>query len=73
MNAIVEKLLPLIEVEVEKIVEAKSDALVDALGEELKKLLPDLGDMAVDAVIPKLKPLAKAFLLAQAEKISPAV
>lgn len=66
-----EKIKALIEVELEKLIEAKSDAVVSALLAELAKAIPGkLDDLALEAVKPQLLPVIKAELLKQVEKIS---
>lgn len=71
---IVSQLLAHVEVAVEKAVEAKSDALVEMVLKEITVRIPGgLDDAAAEVIKPELKVKVKAFLLAQAEKISPEV
>jgi hypothetical protein len=71
MELIGKKLAAVVEVELEKLVEAKSDAVVTALLEQLKKAIPGgLDDVAIEAAKPSLLPIVKMELLKQVEKIS---
>lgn len=66
-----EKVKALVEVELEKAIEAKSDAVVNALLAELAKAIPgQLDDVMIEAAKPKLLPVVKAELLKLVEKIS---
>ena len=74
LKPIIEKLLPLLEVEVEKIIEANCDKAVDALVMKLEELIPgSIDNLVLEAAKPELKKVVKVALLAQAEKISPLV
>lgn len=63
--------LPQIEVALEKEIEAKADGIVEMVLTKIEALIPGPWDnMVIDPAKPKLKADVKAYLLAQAEKIS---
>lgn len=63
--------LPQIEVALEKEIEAKADGIVEMVLNKVEALIPGPWDnMVIDPAKPKLKADVKAYLLAQAEKIS---
>lgn len=63
--------LPQIEVALEKEIEAKADGIVEMVLNKVEALIPGPWDnMVIDPARPKLKADVKAYLLAQAEKIS---
>ncbi len=71
IKKILDAVAPQIEVAAEGLIIAKSDIAVDFLLGKLTELIPGNIDNAVAAsVAPKLKEELKAYLLAQAEKIS---
>lgn len=62
---------PAVEIEVKKQVEAHSDEYVDLLLAKMASLIPgNFDDNMIAQVAPKLKADMKAYLLAQADKIS---
>ena len=69
--ALFETILPKVEVRIEKLIEEKSEKLVDGLLTKMTSLIPGkIDDAFVAARAPELKAFAKAYLLGQAEKIS---
>lgn len=64
-------LKPAVELEVKKRIEAESDKYVDVVLEKAKALIPGtFDDVVIEGQKPKLKADVKAFLLAEADKIS---
>lgn len=61
----------LLEPQVEKLIQDKSDMIVDLALGKLEQLIPGkLDDLALEAAKPEIKDHVKKFLLAEAEKIS---
>lgn len=70
-SALKESILPKLELRIEKLIEEKSDAVVDMLLGKMAALIPGkLDDAFIAARAPELKAAAKAYLLGYAEKIS---
>lgn len=66
-----DKVKALVEVELEKLIEAKSNDLVSLALAELAKAIPgQLDDVMIEAVKPMLLPVVKAELLKLVEQIS---
>jgi len=64
-------LLPVIEVEIKKFIEAESDKVVDAALDALKKAFPgNWDDLAIEAAKAAVEKAVKAGLLSLADKIS---
>lgn len=71
LKALDEVIKPAVEIEVEKLIEAKSDKVVDIVFAKLKEVIPgNFEDGFVEKYAPKVKADVKAALLAEAEKIS---
>lgn len=67
-----QEMLAQIEIAVEAAIEKYSDGMVDMICKKIEDLTPEklaLVDLGLEAMKPELKKQAKAFLLAQAEKI----
>lgn len=69
-----EGILAKVEVEIEKYIEEKCDAAVEAGMAKLAALIPgQIDDILLEKIKPEVKASIKAELLKQAEKISPNV
>ena len=66
-----EQILELIETQVQAAIEANSDALMNAVLNKMKELIPgQIDDAIIEAAKPQVLPVVKAELLKLADKIN---